>query len=443
VLGASMAGLGAARALSNHYAHVTLVERDDLGGAIEPRKGVPQGSHGHGLLPSGYRILDAYFPGMMAGLVGAGALTGDLTHDVLWYQHGGWKLRADSGLGSIVVSRPLLEHAVCERVRALPNVTLLAGHDVDEPVFDAGSGRVRAARIRNRASGERRDLAADLVVDATGRGSRSPRWLASWGFDEPASSEVRIDVGYASAQFERRPGDLHGAITAVVASTPPGASRLGFVLAAEGGRWTVTVAGSVSDHPPTELDAWRRFARSLPSGEVFEIVKDREPLGAFSTYRFAANRRSHYEKMARFPRGYLVLGDAICSFNPIYAQGMSVALAEAKALDECLAAGDDELTRRFFARAAGITAGPWTIATGEDLLYPQVEGTRPPGFALISRYMARAHRAARKDRVVLKRFFEVASLLAPPTAMMAPRIAWRVLLGGVGKAPVSPRRQAA
>jgi 2-polyprenyl-6-methoxyphenol hydroxylase-like FAD-dependent oxidoreductase len=159
------------------------------------------------------------------------------------------------------------------------------------------------------------------------------------------------------------------------------------------------------------------------------------------SYRFPANRHNHYEKLKRFPAGYLVSGDAVCSFNPIYGQGMSVALSEARALDDCLAAGEGDLAKRYFSKAAQIITGPWAIATGEDFRYPQVEGRRPPGFNILTRYMERAHSAATRDPVVLRRFFEVVALLAPPPAMLAPRIAWRVLTGGRGTSQTSPAQK--
>lgn len=443
VLGASMAGLGAARALSGHFERVTLVERDELTDVADARKGVPQANHAHGLLPSGYRILDGYFPRMMQELVAGGATAGDLTGDFLWYQYDGWKLRADSGLGAIVVSRPFLEAAVRRHVRALPKVTCLANHDVEEPVYDAARSCVTAAIVRDRRSGAITTLDADLVVDATGRGSVAPKWLAGWGFGEVPESTVRVDVGYATGVFERRPGDLYGSIGAIIAGTTPKSTRFAAVLGAEGDRWVITLVGAVRDYPPTELPGWREFARGLPTDDVTRLTAGREPLGPLIAYRFPANRHRHFDKLPSFPSGFLPLGDAICSFNPIFGQGMSVALSEAKALDECLSEGDAELAPRFFQRAAPIVASPWAIATGEDFRFPQVEGPRPPGFSFITRYMERAHRAATKDKVVLRRFFEVASLLAPPTAMMAPSIAWRVALGGLGSAPQGPERKVA
>jgi 2-polyprenyl-6-methoxyphenol hydroxylase-like FAD-dependent oxidoreductase len=447
VLGGSMAGLGAVRALVDRFDTVTLVERDALVGCAGSRKGVPQGQHAHGLLPAGYRILSAYFPGMMDELVADGALPGDLTGDFLWFQYGGWKLRADSGLQGIVVSRPHLERKVRERVLALPTLTLLQGHDGEEPVFDKASRRVTGLRVRDRASGATTVIEADLVVDALGRGSPSPIWLAGWGYGPVEETRVAVDVGYATAVFERRPGDLYGSTGAIVAGTAPHSTRLAAVLGAEGDRWTITLGGCLGDHPPTDVAGWKEFAASLPASEIADLVRERQPLGPIASYRFAANRHRHYEKLGGFPAGYLVTGDAVCSFNPVYGQGMSVALSEARALDDCLAQandnGDSDLAKRFFAETARIVASPWAIATGEDYRYPQVEGRRPPGYGLVSRYMERAHRAARRDPVVLKRFFEVAALLAPPPAMMAPAIAWRVLVGGRGTGQASPAQKVA
>ena len=441
VLGGSIAGLAAARALANHFERVTLVERDELTTGSTNRKGVPQAQHAHGLLPSAYQILSDYFPKLMDELVTEGAIRGDLTGDFLWYQYGGWKLRADSGLEAIVVSRPLLERKVRAGVLALPQVTLLQGHDGEMPVFDPRTRRVTGLSVKNLSTGTTATLDADLVVDALGRGSPSPRWLASWGYGPVTETNVPIEVGYATGVFERRPGDLYGSLGAVIAGTAPQSTRFVAILGAEGNRWIITLAGCLRDYPPTDFSGWKEFARTLPTPDALDLVKDREPIGPIVGYRFPANRHCHYERLADFPDGYLVMGDAVCSFNPIYGQGMSVALSEARVLDRCLADGDGHLAKRFFREIAQIIASPWAIATGEDYRYPQVEGRRPPGFAVVSRYMARAHRVATSDPVVLRRFFQVASLLASPPAMMAPKIAWRVILGGGGARETSPARK--
>lgn len=427
VLGASMSGLLAARALAPRFDRVTVVERDALSGDAALRQGVPQAAHAHGLLASGYRVMDGYFPGLMNELESLGAVRGDVVGDFLWFQYGRWKLRHDAGLGGIVVSRPCLEAAIRRAVRAIPNVAFLDDTSAVKPAFDAATGRVTGLIVRPRGSQTDERVAADLVVDASGRGSQSPKWLQEWGFESPAVLQVKVDVGYATRVFERRGGDFFNSMGGVVSGTPPASRRLAAVLAAEGNRWVITLAGTLGDYPPVDDEGWMSFAASLPVPVVHELAAAARPIGQTSTYRFPANRRLLYERMRRFPDGYLVIGDAVCSFNPIYGQGMSAAALEAKALEEAVSPGTDGLAPRFYARVSKIVDIPWTIATGEDLRYPQVEGKRPPGFTMVNRYLERVHAVASDDPVVCRRFFDVLNLLAPPPSLMTPQVAWRVL----------------
>ena len=437
VLGASVSGLLAARVLSDHFDCVTIVDRDRLSANPEVRKCVPQSAHAHGLLASGYRVMDAYFPGMMDELETLGAPRGDVVGNFLWFQYGRWKLRHDSGLRGITVSRPCLETAIRRRVGAFRHVTFLDETTALRPAFDAAAGRVTGLIVRSR-SGADTTINADLVVDASGRGSQSPKWLEEWGFGRPATLTVKVDVGYATRLFERRPGDFFNSMGGIVAGTPPASTRLAAVLAAESNRWVVTLAGTLGDYPPTQGDAWKQFAASLPVPVVHDLVTSARPLSEIVAYRFPANERRLYERMKRFPAGYLVVGDAVCSFNPIYGQGMSVAALEAKVLDEILGAGLDGLAERFYARARKLVDIPWTIATGEDLRFPQVEGARPPGFHVVNRYLERVHAIASHDTAVCRKFFDVLNLLAPPGSLMTPRLAWRVLTRRVPSGQGSP-----
>lgn len=427
VVGASIGGLLAARALSSHFDRVTIVERDRLPDEPAVRKGVPQSAHAHGLLASGYRVMDGYFPGLMDELEALGAPRGDVVGDFLWFQYGRWKLRHDAGLRGITVSRPCLETTIRRRVHELPNVTFLEDFDAVKPCFDAAAGGVTGLRVKSRERKAEEIVAAELVVDATGRGSQSPAWLDEWGFGQPKMIAVKIDVGYATRVFERKPGDFFNSMGGVVAGTAPAETRTGAVLAAEGNRWVVTLVGSVGDYPPTDEQGWTKFAATLPSPVVHDLVTSARPLTDIVSYRFPANQRRLYEGMTRFPRGYLVIGDAICSFNPLYGQGMSVAATEAQALDESLGAGLDGLAAHFYAKTSKIVDIPWLIATGEDLRYPQVEGTRPPGSGLVNRYLERVHAVASDDQVVCRRFFDVLNLLASPTSLMTPSLMLRVL----------------
>ncbi|ACA18649.1 monooxygenase FAD-binding [Methylobacterium sp. 4-46] len=442
VLGASIAGLLAARVLSQHFDRVTLVERDTLPDEPAVRKGVPQGAHAHGLLAGGYRILKAYFPDMMDELEALGARRGDVAGDFLWFQYGRWKLRHHAGLPGMVVSRPCLETAIRRRVTALPNVDLLHA-EAKQPKFDPATGSVVGLVVERHGFPAAEEIRADLVVDASGRGSQSPKWLEHWGYGRPQEAAVSVDVGYATRVFRRRPGELYGSFGAIIASTPPAGKRMGGLMGVEGDRWIVTLGGSAGDHPPTDEEGWNRFAASLPVSALYDIVTSACPLTGIQQFRFPANRRRLYERMRRFPGGYLVLGDAVCSFNPIYGQGMTVAASEAQALDEVLASGREGLAQRFYARTRRIIDIPWTIATGEDLRFPEIEGKRPPGTALVNRYLERVHAVASCDPLVCRKFFEVVNLLAPTSDLFSPKLMWRVLRPSAdqgGNSPLQARR---
>jgi 2-polyprenyl-6-methoxyphenol hydroxylase-like FAD-dependent oxidoreductase len=437
VLGASMAGLATARVLADAYERVTVLERDALPAAAAHRKGVPQSRHAHGLLAGGRVALEELFPGLTDELVARGALSGDLQAKTRWYNRGLRLCQGPSGLRALAVSRPLLEGCVRERVWALPNVRLVDRCDVAGLVATP-DGRVRGVRVLRRADGSAEEvLGADLVVDATGRGSRSPVWLEELGYPRPAEEELRIDVAYASRVYRRRRDQLDGDLAVVVAATLD-RPRSAAMLAMEGDRWIVTLSGYLGQRPPTDPDGFAAFAATLPVPDVFEVVADAEPLGDVLPARYPASVRRRYERMDRFPDGYLVTGDAVCGFNPVYGQGMSVAALEALALRECLRAGPAGLATRFFAKAARIIDIPWGIAVGADLRFPWIQGARTARVRLVNAYLARFHVAAERDPVLGRAFLRVVNLMDRPEGLLRPAIAARVLGGSLRRAARRP-----
>lgn len=438
VLGASMGGLLTARALSEHFERVFVVERDVLPTNALSRKGTPQALHGHGLLSGGYSVLNDYFPGMMDALSASGARSGDVVGDLVWFQYGRWKTRQSFDIPGMSVSRLCLEAAVRQRVKALDNISFIEGTSAVKPVFDPVARKVTGIVIQRREQTEQSTVDADLVVDTTGRGSHSPQWLEEMGYRRAAEQTININIGYATRVFERKPGDLFDALAAIISTTPPQGTRYAAIFGVEDNRWIVTLGGTVGDYPPADEAGWNEFASTLPVGAVHELVTSAKPLSDIVSFRFPASQRRRYERMRNFPSGYLVLGDAICSFNPIYGQGMSVAAMEARALDECLKKGTKGLSRRFFRQAARIIDTPWTIVTGEDFRFPQVNSPRPKGFRIINRYLDRVHAVASFDPVVCKQFFMVANLLARPASLMTPKIVWRVISYSLPKGTGSP-----
>jgi 2-polyprenyl-6-methoxyphenol hydroxylase-like FAD-dependent oxidoreductase len=430
VIGASMGGLLAARALADFYDEVTVFERDELPGTYEFRKGVPQGRHAHGLLARGREVLDELFAGFSEEMVAQGAIYGDVVDDVLWFNHGVYLNNAPSGLQGLLISRPMLENGVRRRVLQLPNVRLQQQSAATEPVFDRAGGRVTGVRVeaRDGSAGPVEEIDADIVVDATGRGSRSPSWLDAWGYGKPREESIPVNIGYMTRLYRRRPEHLGGKTAVILAACRPD-WRLGVILAQEDDRWIVTLGGYFGDYAPADDAGFIEFARSLQKPEIFEVIRDAEPLTPLTPYQFSANLRRHYQELSRFPEGFLVFGDALCSFNPIYGQGMTVACTEALALRECLAAGSQGIARRFFAAARGLIDIPWQIAVGSDLQHPDVPGKRPAQVRFINWYLAKLYRAGQHDAVLATRFLEVANLMKQPATLMAPQVALRVWKG--------------
>jgi 2-polyprenyl-6-methoxyphenol hydroxylase-like FAD-dependent oxidoreductase len=452
VIGASMGGLLAARVLADSHAQVTVVERDAFPPPGEPRKGVPQGRHAHGLLAKGREILEELFPGLTQELLDQGALRGDVTWDVRWGLDGGMHRRVRSGMEGLLVSRPLLEAQVRARLLALPNVRALEGVHVSGLVTSADRAHVTGVRMRRQGSDDGEEtLTADLVVDAGGRGSRTPGWLEALGYQPPEEEQVKIGIGYASRFYRRSPEDFGGALGFFAAPAPDAPyKRGGVALAQEGDRWLVTLAGYLGDHATPDEEGFLAYAKSFWTPAIYDVIKKAEPLGEIATYKYQANQRRHYERLGRFPGGLLVFGDAICSFNPIYGQGMTVAALETVALRECLAEGIAGLPQRFFQRASKMVDVPWSIAVGGDLRVREVEGPRPPMVRFINWYVGKLQVAARHDPAVVLAFQKVNNLMAPPPSILAPQIAARVLrenlrrprrtsAAGPGRTPASRR----
>lgn len=425
VIGASMGGLLAARALADFYATVTVLERDTLPLTDVPRKGVPQGRHAHGLLARGRSVIETFFPGWTDEVVAGGGVRGDIVRDVSWIGHGVTLKTAPSDLIGLLASRPVLEGHVRRRLLALPNVRVIEDGAVQGLVAGSGGAVIKGVRVRV-GNGVEQNVTADLVIDASGRGSSSPAWIASLGYARPEEERIEIGIGYTTRVYRRHPTDLGGKLAVVVAGSAPN-WRNGTILYQAEDRWIVSIGGYFGDHAPDDNQMFAAYAGSLPTSDIHDVVAHAEPLSDFVSYRYPANLRRRYERLPRFPRGYLVFGDALCSFNPVYGQGMTVAAQEAALLQACLRDGDADLARRFFSAAKVAIDTPWDIAVGNDLRHPGVQGPRPPRVRFINWYIGKLHMAARHDAALAKAFLKVANLEAPPARLMHPAVVMRVV----------------
>lgn len=447
VLGASMAGLLAARVLTETYSRVTVVDRDAMPAIGQHRRGVPQGRHLHVLHPRGAQVLDELFPGLLEQMTAHGAVRGDTTGTGRWQLSGHRFRQENSGISGVLASRPFLEGHVRAALGEVLGVTLVPGYDIVGLVATDDRQRVTGVRLApHDTAASTRTLPADLVIDATGRGSRTPRWLAELGYPAPTEDRLDIGLGYASRTYRLRPGALgadHGIVTGATPSVPRG----GVLAAIEGDRYILTLSGILGDDPPIDPAEFEAFAATLVFPDITQALQDAQPLDDPVAIRFPASVRRRYERLHRFPQQLLVTGDAVCSFNPVYGQGMTVAALEALALRSLLA-GDVSPPRRYFRDIARLVDVAWDMAVGGDLAFPQVPGPRPAKVRLVNAYLARLQAAAASDASLATAFIRVVGMLDRPEALLrpdrvirtlrAPRYPVRTPGSGPVPTPISP-----
>ncbi len=372
VIGSSIAGLAAARVLSDHFARVTLIERDRLPMTPDFRRGAPQGRHAHLLLPPGQAILEQLFPGLNATLLAAGATFINSGPETTFFLDGAWH----DDLTCLSCSRPLLESALYQRVAARPGVRILQGHDVLDLAVDPHRQQVTGVRLRRRGSESAEvTLPAQLVVDASGRGSRAPQWLASLGYSPPRETIIDPFTGYTTRIYRRPPGFAEKWSLLRVRRTPPDGTRGGLISPIEDNRWYVTLIGVSRDYPATDEEGFLAFACSLPSPRIAEAIQRAEPLSKIYGFRNTENRLRHYDELPRYLEGFLVCGDAACAVSPVHAQGMTAALLGLEGLAGCLAEQRRRgnltgLARMFQQRLHRATHGVWEMITNDDLRWP-------------------------------------------------------------------------
>src|SRR5712691_5399222 len=393
VVGAGMGGLTAAGALADRFEQVLVLERDALPADAIDRSGIPQGKHVHALLAGGLRGFGELFPGFEAELARAGAVTLRAGLDVRTERPGYDPFpQRDLGFDAFAMSRPLLEWLVRERVRALPNVELRQDCWVEALVARSDGAAVTGVRY-GRPGAASEVLDADLVVDASGRGSLTLDLLESIGQPRPEESTIGVDLRYASAVFsipDDVPADWKGVFHFPHA---PRTSRGALLLPLEGRRWIVTLAGRHGEDPPGDAEGFMTFVRQLRTS---------------------------------------TLCDAICRFNPVYGQGMSVAAQEAVALGRLLSTRAreadplDGLALPFFAEAAALIDTPWFGAVIPDFVHPKTRGTRPENLEAMLKFGTALVRLAARDPAVHRLTAEVQNLLKSRSAYLDPELVQRI-----------------
>jgi len=443
VVGGSVAGLLTARILCNHFHKITIIERDFYPEGDGPRKGLPQGHHQHFIMAQGQKILEQLFPGIQAELGAAGAPLPDMGMAINFLFPTGWGPLFRCGQPTFVCSRPLVESRIRSRVAANSKVNILENYEVTGLLPNSENTGVLGVYIHSCGSnfnGEfntNEKLKADLVVDTSGRMSSAPKWLEKLGYGSPEETVVNAFLGYATRWYERPTdfdADWKGSL---MFCRPPHFPRGGMIFSEETGLWIVTLLGSARDYPPTDELGFLEFARSLPSSRIYEAIKNARPLSPIYGYRNTRNCWRHYEKMTKWPEGFVALGDAVCAFNPVYGQGITVCILSAIKLDECLrkqrnCKPNGEITglsHYFQKQLARVNAFPWRMATAEDFRWPSTEGSKPKQITRFMHwYLDQVIALIPDNPEVYRTFLSVMNMIRPPRNLFEFNILVRVML---------------
>lgn len=443
VVGGSLAGLLAAHVLAGHADRVTVVERDRFPDGTGARPGVPQGRHPHVLLQGGQIAMESLLPGFLAELRAAGAPRVGMPSDMVLWQNGRWFRRLPATTHIYTGSRAQLEELVRRRVLANPVIDVVEGTDAVGLLGDAA--RVRGVLLRNRAGGasaEHRPLEADLVVDASGSGTKAPQWLAAIGAETPDEETIDTGLAYASRIYRGKAGVLDGETLGYYVYPNPEQVHAGGALPLEDGSHLVIVSGLRGDEPPTGDDEFVTYTKRLGHPLLDRWLDDAEPLSPAFGYRRTANTRRRYDLPGRRPAGFLATGDALCTFNPIYGQGMAIAAMSAVALRDALADRRRTPTTRRVQQALLAASRPaWDISAGADRKMPGAVGTAVdggPADRIAEWYLDRVTERSPGDPVVGRAFRSVLTLSAPVTALFAPPVARAVLFRPPGPTPTEP-----
>lgn len=422
VAGGSLAGLLSARVLADYYDEVVVLDRDEIPDEPTDRRMTPQSRHVHILLKGGERAIEALLPGFSKDMANAGSEQVDPGLEFLQggergiappWNEAPWKWLAQS--------RALLEHLLRRRVRAYsPNIEQRFGATVRGLVYDSADKRVAGVEVETNAGMQ--PLSADLVVDATGRGAAGIRWLSALGLPGPFVEEVKIDFGYTSGVFRLRDDPERGWKAAIIGTMPPTA-RGSLLMPVDGGLHICSVGGRFGDFPPDDMDGFLEFLATLPQPMIYEAVKNAEIISELETIRYEFNRFRHYERMDDLPGGFIPIGDALCSVNPTYGQGMSSTAKQALGLKEVIeellptGAGLDQIAREQLSRGAAIAEVPWRQANFTDFAYPETQGDRSSFTQEEAAQRMAMQVLSMGDSELRLKLFKVNQLVEPPSIL--------------------------
>jgi 2-polyprenyl-6-methoxyphenol hydroxylase-like FAD-dependent oxidoreductase len=429
VIGGSIAGLLAARVLSDYFEEVVLIEKDRYSEDDKVRNGTPQANHIHLLLVRGKEILLEYFPDLERDLMENGANKIDFLNDGRFYLPSGWAQRFESGVVTFTCTRTLLENSIRHQVQKISKIKIQDGVVITSFVSE-GANKISLKTITNET------IHADLIVDCTGRNTRTPDWLESIDYPKLTDTRVNSYVGYATRRYIPPKNVKREWKMLSILSNPTTNPRLGAIYPIENGKWLVFLSGIGKVYPPIEEDGYLEFAKSLENNELYDAMKDAVPDSDIYGYRVQGSRRYHYESMSRWPENFIVLGDAVAVFNPFYGQGITSAALGAKVLDSMLGKQnlDKNFTKKFQKRLAKAISLPWILGTSEDLRWPTTTGKKPNAITkMVQNHAQRVLLLGPKSKLATKSFLQMMHMVSSPVIIFHPVILLQLIANYVKK----------
>ena len=432
IIGSSIVGLITAKMLAQHFTKVTLLDRDEIPTDVSLRKRVPQGAHVHVLLDAGKHSIEEFYPGLFEEMIQAGASVADTGNEVAWFHHGVWKKRYVSGLKGILCTRPFLEHHIRCRTQAVHNINFLMGTSVEELIATPDKKSIIGVKYHDKKSSTYSELRADLVVDASGRGSQAPAWLSVLGYQIPEEEHIGIDLSYTSCVFKKP--DTFNADWKIIIHYPrtPHDWKCGVISCVENNHLMVSLSGYFKDSAPLDDEGFIEFAHALPRPEIYNYLKKTDRVSDIRIHKIPSSRWRHYEKLRSFPENLVLIGDSVCAFNPIFGQGMTVAAKSASLLNKMLLAGElNGISDRYRKALPAIIKVPWFITSVLDMKYSQTKGKRPLGYWFLSWYVGKLLELTSISSTIYHQFSKLIHLKKGLWVILSPRVSVKVLTYGI------------
>jgi 2-polyprenyl-6-methoxyphenol hydroxylase-like FAD-dependent oxidoreductase len=446
IIGGSMTGMMAAQVLTRHFAKVTIIDRDFLPDDESQRRGTPQAIHLHNVVTRGWMVLEQLFRGIQEELIDADAPPISWPADLMWLGRKGWSPRFEANITTYSCTRNLLETKIRHRIQREGIIDILPQTSVTGVLTDESGKKITGVKIRGYHHqqglvGEEAHILGSLVVDASGRSSRTPQWLEELGYKPPRQSIVKPYVGYSTRHYVLPHDQMPDWKVLLVQSRPPHSNHSAGLFRVENNHWTLTLVGMGGDYPPSDEEGFMELLRNLPDPKLYEFVKTLQPTSPIYTYRIPQNRVVHFEKMSRRPENLIAIGDAVCGFNPVYGHGISVAAQSVstlhKSLRQQIFITRGSLTgfaQLFHDNLASVVSAPWVFTTGEDMRYPTTEGGDQSVFTQAAHwYVDGVMDYALDSPDTHRALIQVMHLLKSPLIFLRPDIVINAIATNVGR----------